>query len=36
MLGKGVEDHPVVGGVQQPALFELALDLDEAVAEVAQ
>ena len=36
VLGEGVEDHAVVGGIEQPALLELALDLDEAVAELAQ
>src|SRR4051812_28632044 len=36
VLGEGVEDDAVVGGVEQPTLLELALDLDEAVAELAQ
>ena len=36
MLGEGVEDHAMVGGIEEPALLELALDLDEAVAELAQ
>src|SRR5205807_161862 len=36
VLGEGVEDHAVVGGIEQPALLELALDLDQALAELAQ
>ena len=36
VLGEGVEDRAVVGRVEQAALLELALDLDEAVAELAQ
>ena len=34
-IGEGVEDRPVVGGVQQAALLELSLDLDQAVAQLA-
>ncbi len=36
VLGEGVEGHAVVGGIEQAALLELALDLDQAVAELAQ
>ena len=36
MLGEGVEDHAMIGRIEQPALLELALDLDQAVAELAQ
>jgi hypothetical protein len=36
VLGEIVEDHPMVGGIEQPPLLELALDLDEAVAQLAQ
>src|SRR5205807_4277184 len=36
VLAESVEDNTVVGGIEQPALLELALDLDEAVAELAQ
>ncbi len=36
LVGQRVEDQAVVGGVEQAALLELALDFDEAVAELAQ
>ena len=36
MLGEGVENGTVVGRIEEPALLELALDFDEAVAELAQ
>ena len=36
VVGKGVEDRAMVGRLEQPALLELALDLDQAVAELAQ
>src|SRR6202022_3269142 len=36
VVGKGVEDHAMVGRFEQPALLELALDLDQAVAQLAQ
>ena len=36
MLGEGVEDHAMIGRIEEPALLELTLDLDEAVAELAQ
>src|SRR5271166_4281125 len=36
MLGESVEEHAMVGRIEQPALLELALDLDQAVAELAQ
>src|SRR5437016_5560728 len=36
MPGEGVEDHAMIGGVEQTALLELALNLDKAVAELAQ
>jgi L-methionine (R)-S-oxide reductase len=36
MLGKGVEDRAMVGRIEQSALLELTLDLDEAVTELAQ
>src|SRR5205807_3695744 len=36
VLAESVEDNTVVGGIEQPALLELALDLDQAVAELAQ
>ncbi len=36
VLGEGVEHRAVVGRVEQAALLELALDFDQAVAELAQ
>ena len=36
MFGESVEDHPMIGGIEQAALLELALDFDQTVAELAQ
>ncbi len=36
VVGEGIEDHAMVGRFKQPALLELTLDLDQAVAQLAQ